>query len=472
MKKILSILVCLLAALGIYAQTADSTVVVAPDSLRVDSMQVDSIGADSIQADTLAMDSLMADSLLVPETLDSLEAIIIDTIVPVVTPFYTQWNDSNLTDIEMRSLEWSLRWLDTTDCIASHDTTTLPDSVYKARLQALPCVIEMPYNERVRAFILWYVKKSPKQVAKLMRMSEYYFPIFEETLARYELPYELKNLPIIESALNPMARSHVGAAGLWQFMPATAKLFGLEVNSLIDERMDPIKSTEAACRFMRSMYAVYHDWNLVIAAYNCGSGNVNKAIRRSGGKRDFWSIYPYLPRETRNYVPIFIAANYAMTYGQEHGICKAPAEKTLLTDTICTNRRMHLLQVSENLHIDMAELRRLNPQYSKDVLPGGSTYALCLPADKVGPFIEQENAILAYKADSLINNRRAEIDMAKVTSINGAYSVNGVTYYTIKKGDTLGGIAKKFHCSVKQLKQWNRLKNDNIREGKKLKICK
>ena len=424
---------------------------------------------DSIaRPDTTVTDSLA--SIEVIEQLDSLE-MAIDTIVPV-PPYYTRWSDSTLSDIEMRALDWSLRWLDTTDCIAVHDTTTLPDSVYKARLQALPCVIELPYNERVRAFILRYVKRSPKQVARMMRMSEYYFPLFEEVLARYNLPYELKYLPIIESALNPMARSYVGAAGLWQFMPGTGKLFGLEINSLVDERMDPVKSTEAACRFLSSMYAVYHDWNLVIAAYNCGGGNVNKAIKRAGGKRDFWSIYPYLPRETRNYVPIFIAANYAMNYGQEHGICKAPLEKTMLTDTIATTRRLHLQQVSENLDIPMDELRRLNPQYSRDILPGGSVYTLCLPSEKVGLYIEQEDSILVYKADSLINNRRAEIDLAKVTGIHGGYRVNGVTYYTIKRGDTLGGIAKKFHCTVKQLKKWNGLKNDNIREGKKLKICK
>ena len=199
---------------------------------------------------------------------------------------------------------------------------------------------------------------------------------------------------------------------------------------------------------------------------------MNKAIRRAGGKRDFWSIYPYLPRETRNYVPIFIAANYAMNYGQEHGICKAPAEKVMITDTIKTTQRLHLEQVSKSLDISMEELRRLNPQYSRDILPGGTSYALCLPADKVGLFIDQEDSIRAYKADSLINNRRSEIDMAKVTSISGAYRVNGVTYYTIKKGDTLSGIAKKFHCSVKQLKQWNGLKSDAIRDGKKLKICR
>ena len=427
--------------------------------------------AQEVQPDSIPTDTISVNSLELLPLQEGDSVITGDTIVPIV-PFYELWNDSDLTDIEMRTLDWSLRWLDTTDCVAVHDTTTLPDSVYKARLQALPCVIELPYNERIRAFILRYVKRSPKQVARMMRMSEYYFPMFEEALCRYDLPYELEYLPIIESALNPMARSHVGAAGLWQFMPATAKLFGLEVNSLVDERMDPVRSTDAACRFLKSMDAIYHDWNLVIAAYNCGSGNVNKAIRRAGGKRDFWSIYPYLPRETRNYVPIFIAAAYAMNYGQEHGICKAPMEKTMLTDTIRTTQRLHLQQVSTNLGITMEELRRLNPQYSKDILPGGSEYALCLPTEKVGLFIDQQDSILAYKADSLIHNRRAEIDMAKVTSISGRYRVNGVTYYTIKNGDTLGGIAKKFHCSVKQLKQWNGLKSDAIRAGKKLKICK
>lgn len=445
MKKIFGIIGCCVAALTLHAQELET------DSLGTDSMSVVSLELVPMQA---------ADSLSSEEA-----------IIPIV-PYYQNWQNSDLSDLETRSLEWSLRWLDTTDCLATHDTTTLPDSVYKARLQALPCVIELPYNERVRAFILRYVKRSPKQVARMMRMGEYYFPIFEEALGRYQLPYELKYLPIIESALNPMARSHAGAAGLWQFMPATGKLFGLEINSLVDERMDVIKATDAACRFLKSMYAVYHNWNLVIAAYNCGSGNVNKAIRRANGKRDFWSIYPYLPMETRNYVPIFIAANYAMNYGQEHGICKAPVEKAMLTDTICTMQRLHLQQVSEKLDINIEELRRLNPQYSQDILPGGSMYALCLPSEKVGLYIAQEDSIIAYKADSLINNRRAEIDLAKVTSATGAYRVNGVTYYTIKNGDTLGGIAKKFHCSIKQIKQWNGLKNDNIRAGKKLKICK
>lgn len=443
MKKTTLIIALLCSILYTQAQTA----------------AIDTIACDSLQRDTIGLSLQDNDSLTTTE------------IRPTID-YKAILNNSNLTEIELRSMEWAMQWLDTTDCIATHDTTTLSDSIYKARLQALPCVIELPYNERVRAFLLRYVKRSPKQVARLMRMSEYYFPLFEEALNRYQLPYELRYLPIIESALNPIARSYVGAAGLWQFMPATGKLYGLEINSLVDERMDPIRATDAACRFLSNLYKIYGDWNLVIAAYNCGGGNVNKAIRRAGGKRDFWSIYPFLPRETRNYVPIFIAANYAMNYGHEHGICKAPIEKAMLTDTICINQRMHLQQVSEILEISMEELRRLNPQYSRDILPGGKDYTLCLPTEKVGLFIEQQDSIIAHKADSLIHNRRAEIDLAKVTSINGAYRVNGVTYYTIKNGDTLGGIAKRFHCSVKQLKQWNGLKSDIIRAGKKLKICK
>ena len=453
MKKILLLIFCLIAwTLGLRAEGAQ------PDS-PADALT----DSASVEADIQEMDSIegliehIADSMLKADS---------------VRRGARAWSDDMLNELDYNLLEWSLSWLDTTECTATRDTTTLPDSVYKARLQALPCVIELPYNERVRGFIVRYVQRAPKQVARLMRMSEYYFPIFEEALGRYQLPYELKYLPIIESALNPMARSHAGAAGLWQFMPATGKIYGLEINSLVDERMDPIRSTEAACRFLSTMYNIYHDWTLVIAAYNCGGGNVNKAIHRAGDKRDFWSIYPYLPRETRNYVPIFIAANYAMNYSEEHGICKAPIEKTMLTDTIRTNQRMHLQQVSEKLDINMDELRRLNPQYSRDILPGGNAYTLCLPAEKIGAFIDMQDSILAYKADSLINNRRAEIEMAKETSITGAYRINGVTYYTIKNGDTLGGIAKKFHCTVKQLKQWNGLKSDAIRAGKKLKICK
>ena len=364
----------------------------------------------------------------------------------------------------------ALAWLDTTECLSDTIITELPDSIYKQRLQALPFVIEVPYNEVVRRYILRYVKHSPRQLAALQRKAEYYFPIFENILAKHDLPYELCYMPVIESALNPQARSHMGATGLWQFMPATGKKYGLEINSLVDERMDPIRSTEAACLFLKNLYGIFQDWNLVIAAYNCGPGNVNKAIHRAGGKRDFWSIYPFLPSETRGYLPIFIAASYAMNYAQEHGICPADPLPTMAADTIITTRRQHLKQIADNIDIPLAELRRLNPQYPRDIIPGGKSYAICLPIEKAGMYIDLQDTILAYRAEELIHNRRDEIELLHRTSVNGGYSINGVTYYKIKEGDTLGGIAKKFRVSVKQLKAWNGLKSDMIRAGKTLKI--
>lgn len=364
----------------------------------------------------------------------------------------------------------ALAWLDTTECLSDTIIAELPDSIYKQRLQALPFVIEVPYNEVVRRYILRYVKHSPRQLAALQRKAEYYFPIFENILVKHDLPYELCYMPVIESALNPQARSHMGATGLWQFMPATGKKYGLEINSLVDERMDPIRSTEAACLFLKNLYGIFQDWNLVIAAYNCGPGNVNKAIHRAGGKRDFWSIYPFLPSETRGYLPIFIAASYAMNYAQEHGICPADPLPTMAADTIITTHRQHLKQIADNIDIPLAELRRLNPQYPRDIIPGGKSYAICLPIEKAGMYIDLQDTILAYCAEELIHKRRDEIELLHRTSVNGGYSINGVTYYKIKEGDTLGGIAKKFRVSVKQLKAWNGLKSDMIRAGKTLKI--
>ena len=374
------------------------------------------------------------------------------------------------TILERIFFDEALAWLNTTECTSDTLITELPDSIYKQRLQALPFVIEVPYNEVVRRYILRYVKHSPRQLAALQRKAEYYFPIFEDILAKHDLPYELCYMPVIESALNPQARSHMGATGLWQFMPATGKKYGLEINSLVDERMDPIRSTEAACLFLKNLYAIFQDWNLVIAAYNCGPGNVNKAIHRAGGKRDFWSIYPYLPSETRGYLPIFIAASYAMNYAEAHGICPATPLTTMASHTIVTTQRQHLKQIADNIDIPLAELRRLNPQYPRDIIPGGKAYAICLPIEKAGVYIDKQDTILAYQAKELIHNRRDEIELLHRTSVNGGYSINGVTYYKIKEGDTLGGIAKKFRVSVKQLKAWNGLKSDMIRAGKTLKI--
>ncbi len=377
-----------------------------------------------------------------------------------------------LDSLDQRLLEHTLAWLDTTDCTAEPDTIALTDSLCMARLASLPHIIEMPYNSLVRNLIDRYVKKNPRQVASLQRTAKGYFPIFEDALNRYGLPMELKYLPVIESGLKATAQSRMGAAGLWQFMPNTAKLVGLEVNSLVDERLDPIKSTEAACKFLRNLYNVYGDWNLAIAAYNCGPGNVNKAIHRSGGQRDFWAIYDFLPRETRAYLPIFIAANYAMNFADAHNICPAEDGKLpLVTDTIMVNQRMHLQQVADLTGVALAELRLLNPQYRLDVMPGGKDYALCLPQDRMAVFIQQQDTILKHKADSLLVNRRQFIDLAQKSPV-GDFGTGGVIYYKIKRGDTLGGIAQKYKCTVKQLQRWNGLKNTNIREGKRLKIYK
>ena len=381
----------------------------------------------------------------------------------------------------------------TQDTIPVMRVELTPDSIFIERLQQLPHVVELPYNTVVRRYILRYLYHSPKQVAGLLQKEQYYMPLFWDILSQYDLPYELAYLPVIESALNPNARSHVGAVGLWQFMPATGKKYGLEINSLVDERRDPIKSTHAAAKFMNALYDVFKDWNLVIAAYNCGPGNVNKAIYRAGGKRDFWSIYPFLPKETRAYLPLYIAAVYSMNFAAYHGISakedplfvvdSIPADSVLFadlthlstndivpTDTIVTTQRIHLQQIAEVLDIPLALLRQLNPQYARDIVPGNKEYAICLPLEKSGAFVMNQDQILAYKANELLHNRRAEIDLWQKTSVNGAYTVNGVTYYKIKEGDTLGGIAAKFRVSVKNLKAWNGLSSDMIRAGKTLKI--
>lgn len=352
---------------------------------------------------------------------------------------------------------------------AQDSTSTNLDSLYKGRLQYLPFQIEMPYNQVVGSYIDRYLNNK-QQTARILARGNYYFPIFWDILGKYDLPYELCYLPVIESALNPIAHSPVGAAGLWQFMPTTGMLYGLEVNSLVDERMDPIAATEAACKFLKNLNADFGDWNLAIAAYNCGPGNVKKAIARSGGKTDFWSIYPYLPRETRSYLPIFIAACYVMNYADLHGICPDTVWMYPATDTLVIRRRLHFNQLTEVMGISLDTIRKLNPQYPKDIIPGDilsdeKSYTLCLPTDFVISYIENADSIHLYKADSLINNRRSEIELLHKQPI-------GSTTYTVKSGDNLGKIAKKYHVTVKQLKAWNKLKSDNIRIGQKLKICR
>lgn len=349
------------------------------------------------------------------------------------------------------------------------------DSVYIDRLSRIPAIMEMPYNENVRKFIDLYAGKLRKSVSFMLGAANFYIPLFEEALDAYNLPQELKYLPIIESALNPSAISRAGASGLWQFMIGTGKNYGLESNSLIDDRRDPIKATWAAARYLRDLYNIYQDWNLVIAAYNCGPGNINKAIRRSGGQKDYWSIYEYLPRETRGYVPAFIAANYIMTYYCDHNICPMEAEIPASTDTLQINKNLHFQQIAGVCGMNIEQIRALNPQYKRDIVPGNPerSYTLRLPRNYVSTFIDNQDSIYAYRADELFNNRKT-VAIKNETNKKSSSSVasGGITYHKIKRGETLSTIARKYRVTVSKLKQWNNLRNNNITAGKRLKIYK
>ena len=346
--------------------------------------------------------------------------------------------------------------------------TSIPDSVYVSRLQALMSPVPLKYNHEVRRAIERF---SSKNYASIMSYAYYYFPMIEEELDRAGLPHELRALVVVESGLNPLATSRAGAKGLWQFMLTTGKESGLEINSLVDERCNPRLATRAACRYLKTMYDIYGDWTLAIASYNCGPGNVNKAITRSGGNRehftgDFWDVYYHLPPETRSYVPLFMGATYAFAYHKAHGIEFEPAPMPLIVDTIMINRPMHLEQVSSTIDIDIETLKMLNPQYTLSIIPATTkSYPLTLPAEHISKFIENEAAIHAkdstflkeYVIHANIEKKRTEAPPAK--------------YHTVKKGETLGAIARKYGRTVKQLMNWNGIKNANsLRIGQRLRV--
>lgn len=355
------------------------------------------------------------------------------------------------------------------DCSTSEANPQFSDSVYIDRLSRMPNVIEMPYNDIVRKFIDMYTGQARSQVSFMLSACNFYMPIFEEALDAYGLPLELKYLPIIESALNPLAASRTGAVGLWQFMLATGKIYGLESNSLVDERRDPVKATWAAARYLKDMYDIYKDWNLVITAYNCGAGTVNKAIRRSGGKADYWEIYNYLPREARDYVPAFIAANYVMTYYCKHNICPMVANIPAATDTVQVTRNYHFQQIADVCGIGMDELKSLNPQYKRDIIPGESKpQTLRLPVAAISSFIDNQDTIYAYRRDELFKNRRTVLAGGRPSSKSAAKS--DVVYHRIRQGETLARIASRYGVTVKQLQRWNGLRGTRISAGKRLKI--
>ncbi len=341
------------------------------------------------------------------------------------------------------------------------------DTLYKQRLFDMASPIHLSYNYIVRGYINQYVAGRGTTLSRILALSQYYFPIIEEELLAAGLPLELRYLPIIESNLTIRATSFMGAVGLWQFMPATGKNLGLEINSLVDERCDILKSTRAACKFLSYLYKVYGDWTLAIAAYNCGPGNVNKALARAGDKRkSFWDIYDFLPTETRGYVPKFVAAAYAFTYHKEHNIAPAKLPVCIATDTVMIKRIMHLEQVASTLNIPMETLRDLNPQYKIDIIPATTKeYALRLPMRYVCEFIAKEQEI--YSKDSLY--LKEYINPANLDKKRA----EGVGYtYVVREGDNLGFIAERNRTTVANIKKWNNLKSDFLRVGQKLRIEK
>ena len=397
------------------------------------------------------------------------------------------------------------------DCEMKNENPTYPREVYIERLSRIPSVMELAYNDIVQRFIDRYSGRLRYSVSYLLGAANFYIPIFEEALETYQLPLELKYLPIIESALNPKAVSRVGATGLWQFMLGTGKQYGLEVNSLVDERRDPVKSSYAAARYLRDLYKIFGDWNLVIAAYNCGPENINKAIRRyraakgrtqedetiTAADKDYWQIYPYLPAETRGYVPAFIAANYIMTYYCEHNICPMTTNLPAQTDTVMVNRDVHLEQVAGVIGTNIDLLRSLNPEYRRDIVPGNTKPSpIRLPLADSGKFIDNEDSIYNYRTSELLTKRavvdvnddvptfsRSKRSYSRRSARKGsrrsarnsrrgsrASSSRGSSSVTIQKGQTLSQIAKRNGTTVDKLRKLNGIKGNNIQAGKKLRV--
>jgi len=382
-----------------------------------------------------------------------------------------QTTDSTSTSVQLSVLETSwLEWCQATACTSNDtalwnirdfvkgETPLLDTATIQTRMHVLDAAspMDLSWNPIAHSRIAFYASKRPIHLGRMLGRAPLYFPLFEEALDRHDLPLELKYLAVVESGLNPKARSHAGARGLWQFMYATARGQGLRIDSYIDERRDPVRSSEAACVFLKKLYNQYGDWYLALAAYNAGPGNVNKAIRRSGGKRNFWEIRYFLPRETRNYVPAFMAVVYLMEYHAEHNIF--PAE--LFTpyaalDTVEVNTVLRFDQIAAHLNMDVESLSQLNPMFRLDIIPGPpEKWPLVLPQNLIPSF-------LAYQKDMILHEPERTPKIVFVPE---------PVIYRVKSGDVLGGIASNYGVSVKQIKEWNGLKGTMIRVGQKLKI--
>lgn len=386
-----------------------------------------------------------------------------------------KYPESFESDTKKMMENWYLKnYVDLDQKSDSRQIITATDEEYIERLGKIPTTIELPFNSIVRSYIEMYTGRKRQLVEKMLGLSTYYMPIFEQAIDRHGLPMELKYLPVIESALDPNAVSRAGATGLWQFMLPTSNGLGLEKSTLIDQRCDPYLASDAAARYLKELYQTYGDWSLAIAAYNCGPGNVNKALRRAGGgKKDFWEIYPYLPKETRGYVPAFIAATYVMNYYDKHNISPALARKPLITDTINVNQRVHFEQISEVLDIPIDEIRVLNPQFRKDIIPGDiKPYSLVLPSMQVYAFIANQDTIVNHNAAKYA--RRDVVEPSTGAQVNadsrGRYvEETTVKTHTVKRGETLASIARKYGVTASSIRQTNRI-GRKVKRGQKLKI--
>ena len=341
--------------------------------------------------------------------------------------------------------------------------SNVPDSVYIERIKAMNSFIDLPYNSIVRNYIVLYSEKMQDRMGEILGLCSYYMPVIEEIFDEHGIPLELKAMAVIESAMNPTAVSRAGAKGMWQFMYSTAKIYGLKIDSFVDERLDPVKAAHAAAEYLKDSYNIFGDWNLAIASYNCGAGNVNRAIRRSGGKRAFWDIYPYLPRETRGYVPAFVGALYTMTYYKEHGIQPTAMEMPVHVDTFKINKMLHFKQVSELVGVPLQELKNLNPQYKHEIVPGNDReYILRIPYNYTNDFIDHEDSLYSYKAKEYFN----PVVIKKIKDGGDGERI----IHRVRSGEVLGRIAIRYHVTVSQIKRWNNLRSDNIRIGQRLVI--
>ena len=417
------------------------------------------------------MKKLLAILILAGSAVSAVAAPTVLSIKESITDDAIVYPYSFETDTEALRNNWYLKnfaVLDT-DVQLKNDVPTSKED-YIERLQALPTIIEMPYNDVVRSYINMYTGKRRGLVEQMLGLSIYYMPFFEQALEKEGMPLELKYLPVIESALNPDAVSPAGAAGLWQFMIGTAKDMGLTVNSLVDERRDPIRSSEAAARYLKQLYKAYGDWSLAIAAYNCGPGSVNRALRRAGGgKKDFWDIYYYLPSETRGYVPAFIAANYVMNYYEDHNIGKALSKRPVVTDTVMVKQDIYFEQISEVLGIPIEELKILNPQYRKNIIPGNTRpYALTLPSKQCYAYISSEDSIKNHKAD--VYRHRSEVNISDASDGYTTVEKRVTKSHRVRSRETISQVARKYGVTTSQIKKWNGLRSNKLKKNQVLKI--